>query len=48
MSLKHYSKHNDQVLTRIDLDLSSRVQNSEFSEFKAGNTEAINKRCLEA
>ena len=44
LGLKHYSKHNELVLTRMSIDLERRVLNSEFSEYKAAREEIVNQK----
>ena len=42
LGLKHYSKHNELVQTRMSIDLERRVLNSEFAEYRAAREELVN------
>jgi len=44
LGLKHYTKHNELMLTRMSIDLERRVLNQEFAEYKLAREEIVNEK----
>ena len=44
LGLKHYSKHNELMLTRMSNDIERRLLYQEFIEYKTSREETVNEK----